>query len=259
MSKVRCGSCQYLLMKFGLPAVFLLTAFLYSPQVSGQSKQEDSILYQTALTHTLSVYYDQLGDQSRLFNGSLYTPFEYTFREGSPYFLSNKATQGSFVVYDSMLFINVPLIYEDYRQKLVSVDQGFRLQLINERVNSFTMAGHHFVRVYPGSGYKGLPDSAYYELLYPGRTGVLKRTKKTTREVLSSSEGTIRFVDQSDRYFIYVGKSWIYVRSRRDLLKILDDHRKEIQRFIKKNKLKYRKDSDNTLIQVAGYYDQITN
>jgi hypothetical protein len=246
-------------MKFGLPAVFLLTVLFYTTQVSGQSKQEDSILYQTALNHTLSVYYDQLSDQSRLYNGSLYAGYDFTFREGTPYYLSDKATQGSFVVYDSMLFINVPLLYEDYRQMLVAVDQGFRLQLINERVNSFTIAGHHFVRVFPGSEYKGLPDSAYYELLYPGRSGVLKRTKKTIREVLSATEGTIRYVDESESYFIRSGKSWIYIKSRKDLLNILSGRRREIQRFIKKNKLNYRKDRDNTLIQVAGYYDQIAN
>jgi hypothetical protein len=246
-------------MKFGLPAVFLFTVLLYSPQVFSQSKQEDSTLFQTALTHTLAVYYDQLGDQSRLYNGSLYQGYNYIFREGSPYFFGSQATRVGSVEYDSMLFINVPLLYEDFRQKLVAVDQGFRLQLINERVNSFTIAGHHFVRIFPAPRYKGLSENGFYEQLYSGRTAILKWTKKNMQEVLSTSDGSTWYVIESESYFIHNGGSWVYIRSRKDLLNILGDRRKEIQRFIKKNKLNYKKDRDNTLIQLGGYYDQIAN
>jgi hypothetical protein len=250
---------QHIVMKFGLPVIFLLSVLSYTPQVSGQSKQEDSILYQTALSRTLAVYYAQLGDQSRLYNGSLYQPYPYTFREGSPYFLSYKATMVGSVEYDSMLFINVPLIYEDYRQILVAVDQGFRLQLINDRVNSFNIANHHFVRVFPDIQYKGLPENGFYEQLYSGHSAVLKWTKKNMQEVLSSTDGSVWYVRESNNYFIHTGGYWIYIKSRKDLLNILGDRRKEVQRFMKKNKLNYKKDRDNTLIQVAGYYDQIAN
>ena len=175
------------------------------------------------------------------------------------FFLSIQATSIGSVEYDSMLFINVPLIYEDYRQKLIAVDQGFRLQLINERINSFTIAGHHFLRVFPIPLYTGLPENGFYEQLYSGPSGVLKWTRKNMQEVLSSSEGSLWYIRESAKYFIHKGGSWVYIKSRRDLLNILGDRRKEVQRFIKKNKLNYRKDRDNTLTQVAGYYDQIAN
>jgi hypothetical protein len=257
---VGCVSSQHTVMKFGLPAALLPVALILSLQTSsGQSLQEDSILFQNALTRTLGVYYDQLGDQSRLYNGSLYQGVDYTFREGSPYFLGIKATRIGSVEYDSMLFINVPLIYEDYRQKLVAVDQGFRLQLINERVNSFTIVGRHFIRVFPSPQFHGLMENGFYEMLYSGRSSVLKWTKKTLQETLSATEGSIWYTYESDSYYILKGKTWIGIKSKKDLLNILDDRRKEIKSFIKKNKLNYRKDRDNTLIQVAGYYDQIAN
>lgn len=244
-------------MKSGLPAVILLAVLFYSPQISGQSIQEDSILTRSALEHTLAVYYNQLGDQSPIYNGSLYRTYDLNFREGSPYFLGDKATPGGSVVYDSMLFTNIRLIYEDLRQILVVEDEGFKLQLVNERVSAFTIDGHHFVRIYPGSMYSGLPDSGYFELRYPGVTSVLKWTKKKLREDLSVSQGLSRYVDETDSYYIYVGKRWIYIKSKKDFLQILSDHRKEVQRFMKKNNLNYRKDRDNTIVQVAGYYDQI--
>jgi hypothetical protein len=244
-------------MKSGLPAVILFVALFHSAQVTGQSIQEDSILNRAALEHTLSVYYNQLGDQSPIYNGSLYRGYDVNFQGGSPYFLSDKATPGGSVVYDSMLFTNVRLVYDDLKQILVAEDEGFKLQLVNERVSAFTIGGHHFVRVFPASLYKGLPDSGFSELIYPGTTSVLKWTKKQIREDISVSEGLSRYVDKADTYFIYVGKKWNYIRSRKNFLQILNDHRKEVQRFIKKNNLNYRKDQENTIIQVAGYYDQI--
>jgi len=246
-----------MLMKSGLPAVILYAALFITTHVSGQSIQEDSILNQAALEHTLSVYYNQLGDQSPIYNGSLYRGYDVNFQGGSPYFLGGKATPGGSVVYDSMLFTNVRLIYDDLAQILVVEDEGFKLRLVNERVSAFTIGGHHFVRIFPASGYQGLPDSGYFELSYPGTTSVLKWTKKKFREDISVSEGLTRFVDKSESYYIYAGRRWLYIKSRKDLLQILGDHRKEIQRFMKKNNLNYKKDKDNTIVQVAGYYDQL--
>jgi hypothetical protein len=42
-------------------------------------------------------------------------------------------------------------------------------------------------------------------------------------------------------------------------LNYMYDHKKDIQKFIRKNKLDYRNDTDNTLIQVAAYFDKIAN
>jgi hypothetical protein len=242
-------------MKFGLLSICLLAACLSSHTLSAQSQQEDSIFYQSALSHTISVYYDQLGDQSRLFNGSLYAPIELTFQKGSPYFLIDKASSGS-VVYDSIFYPNLAVFYEDYRQYLVVVDHAFQLQLRNEKVSSFTIADHHFEYVFSDNLNKGIPVSAFYEVLYNGRSRILKHTSKKIREVLSTNE-LRRYMDEFDDYYIRGRNEYTIVNSKRELLNFMNDHKKEIQRFIRKNKLDFKNDKDNTLSQVAAYYDQI--
>jgi hypothetical protein len=242
-------------MKFGLLSICLLAACLSSHTLSAQSQQEDSIFYQSALSHTISVYYDQLGDQSRLFNGSLYAPIELTFQKGSPYFLIDKASSGS-VVYDSIFYPNLAVFYEDYRQYLVVVDHAFQLQLRNEKVSSFTIADHHFEYVFSDNLNKGIPVSAFYEVLYNGRSRILKHTSKKIREVLSTNE-LRRYMDEFDDYYIRGRNEFTIVNSKRELLNFMNDHKKEIQRFIRKNKLDFKNDKDNTLSQVAAYYDQI--
>jgi hypothetical protein len=255
--KVNCVSNQRIEMKFGLLSACLLAACLFSFTASAQSQQEDSIFYQSALDHTVSVYYDQLGDQSRLFNGSLYKGVELTFEKGSPFFISDKTSSGS-VVYDSIYYPNLSIFYEDYRQILVVVDHAFPLRLVNEKVSAFTLADHHFEYVFSDLN-RGIPNGGFYEVLYNGRSRLLKHTSKKIREVLSSSEGIRRYMDEFDNYYIRGRGSYFNISSKRELFNFAGDHKKEIQRFIRKNKLDLKNDKDNTLSQVAAYYDQIAN
>jgi hypothetical protein len=255
--KGNCVSNQRTEMKFGLLSFCLLAACLSSHTSSAQSQQEDSIFYQSALSHTISVYYDQLGDQSRLFNGSLYHGIDLTFQKGTPYFLTDKTSNGS-VVYDGIFYPNLAIFYEDYRQFLVVLDHAFQLQLINEKVSAFTIADHHFEYVSAGGLNNGIPLSGFYEVLYNGRSRLLKHTSKKIREVLSTSE-LRRYMDEFDNYYIRGKSGYFAVNSKRALFNFMSDHKKDVQRFIRKNNLDFKDDMDNTLVQVAAYYDQIVN
>lgn len=243
-------------MKFGLPAVYFFLFFIHSNPAFAQSKPEDSAFYQLALGQTVSLYYEQLGDQSPIYNGSIYPVFDLPLQQGSPYFLTQKSSMG-YVIYDSLMYPNLSLIYEDYRQFVVAIDQSVRLKLINERISAFMINGHHFLYVPADNLHKGIPVTGFYELLYPGHSRVLKHTLKKIREVLSVTEGITRFMDETDDYYFNNGQTYVMVNTKRELLNVMQDHKKEIQRFINKNNLNFKSDKENTLTQVAAYYDQL--
>lgn len=245
-------------MKSGLTAVFTLIILAVVHPVKAQTAQEDSIFYQTALTHTILFYKKQLGDQSPFYNGSRYSPIGFTFRTGSPYFISDSFNLGS-VVYDDILFDSVNLLYEDMRELLVSRNNNnYLLQLVNQRVSSFIISGHPFIRLIADSLSPGIPKTGYYEILYAGRSQLLKKTFKTIVEEPSVYENTvIRYIEETDNYYIRIAGHYQHVKSKTELLTLLHDHQKEIQRYIKKAKLSFRKDKENLLIQTAEYYDQI--
>lgn len=253
-----CDLSQSTEMKLGLPVFSFFAILIYSGQASAQYAKEDSILYQNALSHTLTVYYDRLGDQAPIYNGSLYRGIEYTFEKGSPYFLLGKTGKGS-IVYDNINYPNLSMIYEDYRQNLVVIDQAFQLQLVNEKIRSFTIEGHYFEYVLLDSLNKGLPAAGFYEVLYAGKSKVLKFTTKKIRETLSTSEGLRRYMDESSDYYIRSWNSYTLVNNRHEFLNFVSDHKKDVQRFIRKNDLSYKSDTDNTLTKAAAYYDQIAN
>ena len=245
-------------MKSGLTAVFSLVVLFFVHPVNAQTAQEDSIFYQTALTNTISIYKHQLGDQSPFYNGSRYSPTGYIFRTGSPYFISDSFNLGS-VVYDDILFDSVYLLYEDMRDLLVSRNNNnYLLELVNPRVSSFIIAGHPFIRLTADSQHPGIPKTGYYEILYPGRSQLIKKTFKIIVEEPSVYENTvIRHIEVTENYYIRSGGSYQHVKSMAELLMLLHDHQKEIQKYIKKTKLNFRKDRENLLIMTAGYYDQI--
>ncbi|HEY4936224.1 MAG TPA: hypothetical protein VII44_06580 [Puia sp.] len=246
-------------MKIGLPAIFSFIVYFYSNIAAAQSRQEDSILYQASISNTLSIYYGRLGDQSPIFNGSHYVTSGNEFKTGSPYFLSGSFTSNSSVIYDGIQFDSLTLLYEDLRELIVSKNNNYLLQLSNQRIYSFSISGHRFIRLVADSLNTGIPKTGFYEILYQGHSLLLKKTLKSIAEEATINEGVLKHIEVSYQYFIKKGNKYLRVKSKRELLDILNDRQKDIQHFIKKNKLNFRKDKENTLIQVAGYYDQITN
>jgi len=245
-------------MKSGLTAVFSLVVLTIINPVNAQTAQEDSTFYQTAITNTLLIYKKQLGDQSPFYNGSRFSPIGYVFRTGSPYFISDSFNLGS-VVYDNILFDSVYLLYEDMRELLVSRNNNnYPLQLINQRVSSFIISEHPFIRLTADSVNPGIPKTAYYEILYQGRSQLLKKTFKSIIEEPSVYENTvIRHIEETENYYIRIGGFYRRVKSKTELLDLMHDHQKEIQKYIKKTKLNFRKNRENLLILTTEYYDQI--
>ncbi len=182
-------------MKFGLPLVFFFfTIFSNNPAYS-QSKEKDSILFQTAVSNTISIYNQQLGDQSPAYNGSHYVKPPFIFKTGTPYFLSDTFAKNGSVVYDNIQFDSLTLLYEDLRELLISKSNGYLLQLVNQRISSFNISGHKFIRLVSDSLNPGITNTGFYELLYQGRTTVLKKTIKNIVEEANVVEGVLEHIE----------------------------------------------------------------
>jgi hypothetical protein len=235
----------------------LLPAFFCFPLLTRAQPVSDDSLYRLALAHTLDVYYQRSGDQSPVFNGRLYTGYAFSFKGGSPFFDSAEFRTGR-IVYDGIRFNDISLLYDDLSEAVITRDQGYWMQLVNERIKSFSVAGHQFIRIQEDSSNRDLGGTGFYELLYQGHSAVIKKTVKKIREELSSSEGILRYIDESWRYYIKMGSAYFPVKSRRELLGIFSDHKNEVAQFMRKNRLNYHKNREHTITAATAYYDQIT-
>ena len=60
-----------------------------------------------------------------------YIPPSFSFSEGSPYFLAAEAREGT-LVYDHVFYDSAYLLYDELQGNLVYVEEGHRIQLLNE-------------------------------------------------------------------------------------------------------------------------------
>ncbi len=243
-------------MKFALIRILSCISIFLPVVAKSQSNADDSSAYEASVANTISIYFNQIGDQSGLYNGRLYARYEFPFAFGSPYFLSGDFNDGS-IIYSGVLYTHVPLLFDELRGQVITRDHGYGLQLVNERISEFSLLGHRMIRVVGDSLNVNSLSTGFYELLYSGKSEVLTQTRMNMQEKLTSTE-ILRIIVRHEDYLIRVGINYRKVNSKRELLDIMSDHRKQIQQFMRKNRLRYRKDTENALIKTAAFYDQLS-
>lgn len=239
-----------------LNSLIILITFLYpNVRLTGQANNSDSIFYQSAVYNTIAFYRLSAGDQTELFNGREYKPYRISFINGHPFFLSDQFAEGS-IIYEDGLYQNQQLLYDEV-QGMVILNTDVRIELITERIKQFTISGHTFIRLNKDSLNNRFIEG-FYERLYDGKIEIYKKENKFIKEDLSETEGVRGEITKKNYYFLKKNGQYYPVIKKNNLFEILKDREKEIQQFIKNNSLDFRKDTDNTLSKIAGYYDQLT-
>ena len=247
---------MYLRSQFRI-CLLLLVLLVPFIRVLAQSSPDDSLSFAKTINNALVLYYQSAGDQSRLYNGTEYTGYPYNFVEGSPFFLSPQEQRGS-IVYDNVEYTDVNLIYDNMMDVVLLKDENHRIQLSNERISRFTIGNYLFVRIVNDSLSTGFPETGFYNILHEGNLSVLKKEIKTIRQIYSYSQEITRVIDVKSNYYFRKNNQYTRINSQKELLNFFGDQKKEIQHYIKSNKLSFKKDPDNLLLQVAVYYDQQT-
>jgi hypothetical protein len=224
--------------------------------VKAQSSADDSMSLAKSVHNALTLYEQSAGDQSRLYNGTEYTGYPFSFTEGSPFFQRGQAQKSS-IIYDQVEFRNIGLMYDDLSDRVIMQDENHRIQLSNDRISRFTIGNLEFIRFVRDSLNTTMPESGFYNILYEGKLVVWKKEIKTIRQIYSYSE-TTRSIDSKTNYYFKKNDRWFRITSQKELLKVFPDRKNDIHHYIKSNKLSYKKDADNLLIKVAVFYDQQT-
>ena len=234
------------------PACFILGIM----GVKAQGEVSDSSMYATALTNTLAVYHDAVATQSPIVNGRQYKPYSFTFiKEGHPFFETNQFVPAT-VYYEDQFYDNVKILY-DVHLDMVIMDAGVRVELISERLPQFSISGHQFFRIPADTVHQAI-NEGYYERLYDGGIQLFKKEYKEFKEVLSVTEGYQAEIIEKYSYFIKKGDQFYRVKNKDGLLNILKEKRNEVEKYLKTNRLNFRKDKQNTITKAVIYYDQLT-
>jgi hypothetical protein len=238
--------------------IIVIAAFFFTGPVTAQLADSDSLFYHKALNNAVSLYRQSLGDQLGLYNGSQYPGYPFGFKDGGhPYFIKD-ASPGT-IEYDNVFYPDVRLLFDELSEIIVFEDSTHRIQLLNERITRFSIGDAAFIHIAKDSLGSSLEATGFYQLLYEGRVSVLtKEVKKIREELRFADEGILRYIDTKKYYYIKKDAVYYPVGSKGTVLSVYRDRKKEVQQFIKANKLNFRKDRNNLLIKVSAYYDQLT-
>jgi len=243
-------------------AIFLCLAVFDTAY--GQTAIDSTGLLQTAVNKTSNIFYEAIGRQSSLYNGPRYYFYNPLKIQGSPYFQETTSVAGN-VFYDGLEYNNIQLIYDLYKDDLITVlyDGYSYFSLLKGGVQSFDLLNHHFININADTLINNsVIKAGYYDELYGGRSQVLVKNTKTIK-IIQNSTGTLEaystFSETDQSFFIRKDNIYYNVNSEGSFLSVFKTKKKQLQSYIRTNKLKFKKEPGQALATIAAYYDSLSN
>ncbi len=236
-----------------------LLVFSASQALSQTSESSGREFLSHAYKNAVGQYEDFIGSSSQIFNGDEYVEYDYRIN-GYPCFDAEFYSMG-WIVYNDMLFDSVELKYDVYKQQVVIQHydgKGYSKDLIlaNEWIKEFFYEGHYFVKIEENLAIRSDLDDGFYEILYDGKTETISKRIKLYNEVIDDQKIKKEFITK-DKFYLLHNDQFHHIKNKRSLLNTLVDRKREVKKFIKRNKLKFRKELENSLLQVSRYYDTL--
>ena len=109
-----------------------------------------ALLLQNAITQDHCInFYKAIGQESRLYNGHEYLPYDPHIKENALFPYDAKTWEPGEVNYDGIVYKNVPMMYDVYKDVVIVLlyNKFSMFTLLSNRVHDFAFANHHFVRI----------------------------------------------------------------------------------------------------------------
>ena len=210
----------------------------------------------SSFQYAINQYATSFHSHDILYNGSEYIDYNGII-VGTPFFSSDYYTVGN-IEYNGLSYSNLFLLYDIVRDALVLLynmpsGKSVQMELCKERTNSFTINNHTFVYL-PNDTISKVPDKpGFYELLNNGDVKVFAKRQKIKREVIEPTKVYIEFDYHSD-YYVYLKTNYFEVYSKRSVLNVLKDKKKEVRQFMHDSNINYRQDREHAIVEMVKYY-----
>jgi hypothetical protein len=222
---------------------------------SAQSPPEDSVLYSSAAVKVIDYFNSNISDQSEIYSGPQYD-LSPPANKGTFYFEDKNYCVPSLICFDGKWHKDIPVLYDVYNDEMVSVINNSLFVLKSEKLSDIHLLNHHFVYLKT----QGQTDIAtgFYDELYDGKSKVLvKRIKTIFDHQVSAQFAEIIYEDHITIYLKH-GDKFFAVSSKGDLKDVFANKKKQINQYMRTNKIKFNNDKEGAVAKVASYYDQIS-
>lgn len=215
---------------------------------------QDSVM---AKTKAVSYYRDGVGAESVLYEGREYLGFDHQI-QGHAFFLTSD-WQPSSLYYKGQYYQNIPLLYDIAAEEVVVRHSGgmYKIKLIRQKIGYFSLNGHEFFRLDTTDARGTRMPAGFYDLMYAGKLKVWVKRKKMVKESIRNMQVVQDFV-ATDQYYLQKEGNYYPINTRSAALNLMQDKKKELRRFLRKNEIFYKRDPEVALIKMAALYDQLT-
>lgn len=229
-------------------AFILIFIYGFSSPLQGQQKVELNEIHDYSS--------DILGTSPFLVNGWKYSP-EYFNASGNPHFNDTEWNEGSVIIGKETfnhLFLSYNLQMDAVILRQALKDGQLAYIMLNKNfIDSFTIDQHHFINT--GKNFPLANMTGFAELIYSGDFLLIIKHKKSFVGNFSANTPNGSFSRQSSVMYLLKNNSLNKITSKKSLLALFPDHKKEINIFISKHKIRFRTAGNSQLEQLMEYCD----
>ena len=96
----------------------------------------------------------------------------------------------------------------------------------------------------------------YFELLYEGKSKLYAKREKRFKEFRDDYDYVGEFYEKSF-YYLFRDQTFWTIRGKKDLIQFTEDHKAELELYIKQQGIHFRSMTDEQLVQLITYYDSL--
>ena len=198
---------------------------------------------------------DSLYLRQILYNGRNWES-HYGNVRGNEYFLSGDWLPGELIM-NNRTFTGIMLKYDILNDQLLTrVNPGTIIILNKQSVDKFTIRGNSdYIFINHASSDPSSP-LGYFHLLRNGRTMLLVKYVKEIK-ILAIENKYDEFYQKQAVYLVKDNQLY-RISSRKDLLRVLEDHIDELRKHVKEKNLKVYTRDPATIIPLLEYYDSLS-
>jgi len=234
--------------------LLITTAFTFA--CTQASSQAPSALQDTIQMQTGS-FQEAITPESPLYNGAEHIDY-HPRTIGIPYFESLDWINGT-IYSDGIVYKNVPMKYDLVKDRVVirHFNGFYKMELINQRVDSFQLGGRLFVNL-PQNKEALIPKTGFYEFINTPLLDVFIRRENRIVEFIENG-AIARRVESSHQLWAEKEGKRYSINKLNDLVNLMGDHKKAVQRQLKKNGIQFRTNKVLAITTAVSYYNQINN
>jgi len=232
--------------KLALP---LLLLFFFN--AAGQTLDSAARKPNSEADSTINLYFTTVGQTSAIYNGRIF--YWYPLMQGHAFYSTSKWQPGS-VLYDGTWYHSLSMMYDIFKDEVIlKHPDSAPIRLISDRVQEFHLSDQHFIRIRPVTG-NGLKNT-FYQSLEEGKVSLYATRHKRIEESIVDNTLIRTFIPVDGYYLLKEGK-YYEVTSQKQLYSLLKEHKQGMSQHLRQQKLKFKKDRENTIIQMVKYYNQ---